>query len=72
MAGKDGFGDDTVAVDEVEVGETLDAPDAVEKRFRKERKGVMPPFVLDEDEPGLGCCGLPLTERCREGGTRPS
>lgn len=70
VAGKDGFGDDRGAEAGVE-GWFLDEPDAVENRLRKERKGVMPPFVLDEDELGLGWVGLPLTERCRVGGTRP-
>lgn len=50
VAGKDGFGDDRGAEDEL----ILDEPVAVENRLRKERKGVMPPFVLDEDELGLG------------------
>lgn len=32
----------------------LDEAVAVENRFRKERKGVMPPFVLDADADELG------------------
>lgn len=28
--------------------------EAVENKFRNERKGVRPPLVLDEVEPGLG------------------
>ena len=44
-----------------------------ERKFRKVRKGVLPPPLLGGDglEVGEGRVGLPLTDGYREGGTRP-
>ncbi len=53
-------------------GACLLLPTPNDKKFRKERKGVLPPLLGDDGlAAGVAMVGLPPTEGYRDGGTSP-